>query len=75
MTATQRCAHTRAVSVESNGETAAALCPDCARQLPAAWLTCSHENAIELPTYGVRPPYERLCNDCGTGFWPEDQKR
>jgi hypothetical protein len=66
----RRCAHARAVPVESGGETVAALCPDCDRQLPAAWLTCPHDNPIELPTFDVPPPYEQLCNDCGVAFWP-----
>lgn len=68
----QRCAHTRAVPVESGGETVAALCPDCDRQLPAAWLTCDHENSISVPNFGEPPPGTHICNDCGTSYWPED---
>ncbi|MDN3356065.1 hypothetical protein [Actinomadura sp. DC4] len=73
MTNVRRCAHARAVPVESGGETVAALCPDCDRQLPAAWLTCPHEDTIEMPEMGAAPPHEQLCNGCGAIFWPEPQ--
>lgn len=71
---TQRCAHARAVPVENNGETVAALCPDCDDQLPASWLTCPHDSAIEAPEFGVRPPHLHLCADCGGAWHPEGQR-
>jgi hypothetical protein len=71
MSVMQRCAHPQAVPVESNGKTVAVLCPDCDSQLPVAWLTCDHENTIEIPRLGDRPPYERICRDCGGVYHPD----
>lgn len=68
---TRRCSHSNAVPVESGGETVAALCPDCDRQLPAEWLTCSHEETVEVPRLGDRPPYDQLCAGCGVTYQPE----
>ena len=70
MTAVLRCAHPQAVPVESGGETVAALCPDCDQRLSVAWLTCGHENSIELPTFDTRPPHQRICTDCHETYWP-----
>lgn len=52
MTTLQRCSHSGAVPVESDGVTVAALCPICDRQLPAAWLTCDHEDSISVRQFG-----------------------
>lgn len=64
------CAHEGAVPVESavTGEVLAALCPGCDAQLPAAFLTCPHDNVIEITTFG-EPPGRGICNDCGTSAW------
>ncbi len=65
----QPCAHRDAVPVTLNtGELVAALCPSCDAQLPARWLGCSHENAIDTPMLGQRPG-QFLCNDCGGSGW------
>jgi hypothetical protein len=68
----QRCSHVRAVPVESDGETVAALCPDCDRRLPAAWLSCPHERTVEIPMLGDLPPYRVICEGCSVVFWPDD---
>jgi hypothetical protein len=73
MSVTQRCAHPQAVPVESDGKTVAVLCPDCDRQLPAAWLTCPHENTVDAPMFGERPPHLRICSDCGGEYWPSEE--
>lgn len=64
------CAHAGAVPVASvvDGEVLAALCPRCDAQLPAAWLTCRHENDIAISALGERPG-RFLCNDCGGSGW------
>lgn len=64
------CAHEGAVPVESavTGEVLAALCPGCDAQLPAAFLTCPHDNVIEITTFG-EPPGRGICNDCGASAW------
>jgi hypothetical protein len=64
------CAHEEAVPVESavTGEVLAALCPGCDAQLPAEFLTCPHDNVIEITTLG-EPPGRGICNDCGTSAW------
>lgn len=71
-----RCAHRRAVPVESTvtGETVAALCPDCDVQLPPGFLGCPHDNAIDTPTMG-HPPGLQICNDCRTSGWYGDVLR
>lgn len=64
------CPHADAVPVESTvtGQVLAALCPDCDTQLPAEFLTCPHENVIDITNMG-EPPGQGICNDCGTTAW------
>jgi hypothetical protein len=64
------CAHVGAVPVFSivDSEVLAALCVRCDVQLPAAWLTCRHGNAIATSALGERPG-RFLCNDCGGSGW------
>jgi hypothetical protein len=63
------CSHPRAVPVESAGQTVAGLCPDCDVQLPAAWFTCDHANAVEISELS-EPPGRMLClGPCGATFW------
>jgi hypothetical protein len=73
MARTVRCDHTQAVPVESvvTGEILAALCPGCDQQLPAAFLGCTHDNAIDIPSF-AEPPGRQICNDCGTVGWYGD---
>lgn len=68
---TRHCRHPNAVPVESAGETVAALCPDCDSQLPAAWLTCGHQDRYAITELGDRP-HVYLCNGCGGVFWSDE---
>ncbi|MEV0993435.1 hypothetical protein [Nonomuraea sp. NPDC050202] len=70
MARTVRCDHAQAVPVESvvTGEILAALCPGCDQQLPAEFLGCPHDNAIDI-TNLAELPGQRICNDCGTTGW------
>lgn len=62
-----QCAHPNAVPVDSGGVTVAGLCPDCDAQLPAAWFTCAHTDALEITELSQRYP-QYLCPDCGASF-------
>lgn len=62
------CDHAGALPVSSGGEVLAALCPDCDRQLPAAFLGCRHSDTIDVSTMS-EPPGRQLCMHCGAGFW------
>lgn len=74
-----RCSHASAVPVESvvTEEVLAALCPDCDVQLSAEFLTCPHENVIDITSLGEVPGCG-ICNDCGTSAWfdqsPNDRR-
>lgn len=70
---TTYCAHPDAVPIESviTGETVAALCPDCDADLPAAWLTCAHQETIDISGLGERRG-RALCNGCGATYWSGD---
>jgi hypothetical protein len=72
----ERCAHTGAVPVETGDQVfgttvVAALCPTCGAQLPVAWLTCDHDDTIEIPALDEHPPYTQICNGCGATFREE----
>lgn len=65
------CAHVSVSPVRQviTEEIVAVVCVGCLEQLPAAWLTCGHPNAIE--TMRLCDPYQTvLCNTCG-GSWKE----
>ncbi len=68
---TTYCAHSDAVPVKSvvDDETVAALCPDCGADLPEAWLTCAHQETIDISSLGERHG-RTLCNGCGATYWP-----
>lgn len=67
-----RCSHENAVPVESNGETIAALCPDCNLQLSAAWLACDHVGtSVDVTGFGESAPFRRACAGCGVVFQPD----
>lgn len=65
-----RCSHSGAVPVDSvvTGEVLAALCPACDAQLPAEFLACPHEDAIEITELG-EVPGRSICNGCGVAAW------
>jgi CelD/BcsL family acetyltransferase involved in cellulose biosynthesis len=60
------CPHTDAVPVTlaTTGETVAALCPECDRQLPAEWIGCDHADSIDT-TRLSDPVVRLLCQRCG----------
>lgn len=62
------CAHTDAVPVTlTTGETVAALCPSCDRQLPAEAVGCEHEAGIEITALGQRWP-SYFCSKCHAAY-------
>lgn len=63
-----RCAHADAIPVQPYGQTIAALCPDCDRDLPAEWLTCEH-NTVEI-TAPSEPAGHLLCLLCHVEYCP-----
>jgi hypothetical protein len=64
-----RCAHPDAAAVTNlDGETVAALCPDCDTRLPAAWLTCEHPAPIDITSF-ADPPSTLWCSGCDVTYW------